>query len=161
VSGESLDEHSTPALLGQYAAILHELRERGVVRTRNAPLGDYAEFLAQRAYGGELMPNSGKSYDLLDATGGRLQVKARTVGEGVRGSAKFSAFRSFEFDAALFIAFDLRTYDVVWARLVERAEVEATASYSAHINGSSLRIRTAATMGRDVTHLLRQAARVG
>ena len=107
------------------------------------------------------MPNSGKSYDLLDASGLRLQVKARTVGAGVHGSAKFSAFRSFDFDAALFVAFDLGTYDVVWARMVGRAEVEAAVSYSAHINASSLRIRTAALMGRDVTNEVSQAARVG
>ncbi|MEU3627856.1 hypothetical protein [Amycolatopsis coloradensis] len=58
---------SVADLLAGYAAILRELRNRGVVRPRNAPLGDYAEHLAQRVYGGELAPNSVKSYDLLAA----------------------------------------------------------------------------------------------
>ncbi|UJW36924.1 hypothetical protein L3Q67_44990 (plasmid) [Saccharothrix sp. AJ9571] len=77
------------------AASLQELRERGVVRTR-APLGDYAEYLAMRVYGGELAANSGKSYDLLAADGRRVQVKARTVGAATRAGAVFSAFRSFD-----------------------------------------------------------------
>lgn len=151
-------EHSTRELLAQYAAILVELRDRAVIRTRNAPLGDYAEYLTQRTFGGELLPNSGKSYDLLDADGQRLQVKARTVGEGVRGSAKFSAFRSFDFDSAVFIAFDLGTYEVVWARLVPREVVESTVRYSPHINGSSVRITVASRLGLDVTDRVRAAS---
>ncbi|MCU1416798.1 MAG: hypothetical protein JWP32_972 [Schumannella sp.] len=151
-------DHSTQELLAQYAAILVELRNREVVRTRNAPLGDYAEYLAQRAFGGELQPNSEKSYDLLDPSGSRIQVKARTIGEGVHASAKFSAFRSFDFDNALFLALDLGTYRIEWARLVARQEVEDVARYSPHINGSSLRITKAAKMGEDVTERVRAAS---
>ncbi|MEA5360247.1 hypothetical protein VA596_11935 [Amycolatopsis sp., V23-08] len=58
---------SVPKLLGRYAAILAELRDRGVVRTRNAPPGDYAEYLAAKDYDGTLELNSVKSYDLLAA----------------------------------------------------------------------------------------------
>ena len=57
----------TSELLGEYARILQELRSRGVVRTANAPLGDYAEYLALSVYGGELAPNSAKSYDIRAA----------------------------------------------------------------------------------------------
>jgi len=148
-------DHSTQELLAQYAAILSELRAREVIRTRNAPLGDFAEYLTQRAFGGTLLPNSGKSYDLLDVKGRRLQVKARTVGNGVRPSAKFSAFRSFDFDSAVFIAFDLDTYEVMWARLVAREDVEAAVRYSPHINGSSVRINVASRLGDDVTERFR------
>lgn len=145
------ENHSTKELLAQYAAILAELRAREVIRTRNAPLGDYAEYLAQQAFGGTLLPNSGKSYDLLDGESRRLQVKARSVGVGVSPSAKFSAFRSFEFDSAVFIAFDLGSYEVEWARLVPRDDVETAARYSSHINGSSVRINIASRLGEDVT----------
>lgn len=151
-------DHTTQELLAQYAAILVELKNREVVRTRNAPLGDYAEYLAQRAFGGTLLPNSEKGYDLLDSSGSRVQVKARTIGEGVRPSAKFSAFRSSGFDSALFLALDLGSYQIEWARLVPRQEVEDVARYSPHINGSSLRITKAAKMGDDVTERIRAAA---
>jgi hypothetical protein len=150
--------HTTQELLAQYAAILVELKNREVVRTRNAPLGDYAEYLAQRAFGGTLLPNSEKGYDLLDSSGSRIQVKARTIGEGVGPSAKFSAFRSFDFDSALFLALDLGSYQIDWARLVPRQEVEDVVRYSPHINGSSLRITKAAKMGDDVTERVRAAA---
>jgi hypothetical protein len=150
-------EHSTQELLAQYAAILVELKDREVIRTRSAPLGDYAEYLTQRAFGGELQPNSGKSYDLLDAEGKRLQVKARTIGHGVRGSAKFSAFRSFDFDRTVFIAFDLGSYEVEWARLVPRQDVEAAVRYSGHINGSAVRITVASRLGADITERFRAA----
>lgn len=50
-------------LLGAYAAILAELRTRGVVRTNNAPVGDYAETLVVAALGGSLAESvSEKSY---------------------------------------------------------------------------------------------------
>jgi hypothetical protein len=56
-------------LLALSRATLAELRKRGVVRTRNAPAGDYAEFLVQRATGGELASNAQKSWDVLTRTG--------------------------------------------------------------------------------------------
>lgn len=105
------------------------------------------------------MPNSGKSYDLLDGAGRQLQVKARTIGDGVRASAKFSAFRSFDFDFALFITFDLTSYEVIWARLVPRDELKSAVSYSPHVNGSSVRITSAAKLGSDVTDRVFAAAR--
>ena len=59
------DDRSIAELLAGYAGILAELRRRGVVRTNNAPVGDYAEWLAARALGGEIVANaSEKSYDL-------------------------------------------------------------------------------------------------
>jgi len=45
-------------LLASHVAVLDELLARGVVRTRNSPLGDLAETIALRAYGGSLAPNS-------------------------------------------------------------------------------------------------------
>jgi hypothetical protein len=57
-------EITVGALLSFSRAILAELRRRGVIRTGNAPAGDYAELLVQRASGGELAPNSEKSWDV-------------------------------------------------------------------------------------------------
>jgi len=146
-----IESATVPQLLTQYAEILAELRKREVVRTRNAPIGDYAEFLSAAVYDGALEPNSGKSHDLIAADGRLVQVKARTIGEGVHSSAKFSAFRSFEFDVAVFLAFDLSTYGLVWAREVASADVESATSYSAHTNASTVSISTARQLGTDVT----------
>jgi hypothetical protein len=148
---DSLGGASVSDLLGRYAAILQELRRRGVVRTRNAPLGDYAEYLAARVYEGELAANSVKSYDLLAADKRRVQVKARAIGPNARSGAVFSPFRSFDFDVAVLIAFDGSTYDVLWAREVPPADIEAASRFSRHINGHLPPVTAGVRLGIDVT----------
>lgn len=71
----NLGELTISELLALSRRILAELRERGVIRTGNAPAGDYAELLVQRATDGELAPNSTKSWDVLTPEGDRLQAQ--------------------------------------------------------------------------------------
>ena len=81
----NLKEQSPAELLGLSRRILAELRERGVVRTGNAPAGDYAELLVQQATKGTLADNSKASWDIETPDGLHLQVKARVVtGERTR-----------------------------------------------------------------------------
>ncbi len=40
-----LSAFSEPGVFALYRAILSELKHRGVIRTENAPVGDYAEYL--------------------------------------------------------------------------------------------------------------------
>jgi hypothetical protein len=47
---------SEPGLFPLYRAFLRELKGRGVIRTENAPAGDYAEYLVAAALGGKLAP---------------------------------------------------------------------------------------------------------
>ena len=68
---------TTGELLTLSRRILAELRHRDVIRTGNAPAGDYAELLVRVATDGELAPNSQKSWDVRTPQGERLQVKAR------------------------------------------------------------------------------------
>jgi len=62
-------------------AILSELKSRGVIRTENPPVGDYAEYLVATAFGRQLAPNSEKSWDVLSNDGEKLQVIALVVPE--------------------------------------------------------------------------------
>jgi hypothetical protein len=148
---DDLGTVSIPDLLGRYAAILAELRDRNVVRTRNAPLGDYAEYLAAKVYRGTLAANSVKSYDLLADDGRHIQVKARTLGPDTRAGAVFSAFRSFDFDVAVLLTFDSATYALRSAREVAVADLETAGRYSAHVNGRLVRVTVAERLGVDVT----------
>jgi hypothetical protein len=75
----TLSAASPRELLATHERLLGELRRRNVVRTNDAPSGQYAEWLAQQILGGELAPNSVKSFDLITATGERIQVKARVI----------------------------------------------------------------------------------
>lgn len=129
----------TPELLQGYARILGELRRRGIVRSANAPAGDYAEWLCWKALGGALEPNSKKSYDLLDGDGQTVQVKARVVSDPPKpGQVQSSPFRSWDFTYAAFVLLDERTYLVRQASLLP-AEVFARGENLArrvdHVNG--------------------------
>ena len=62
--------------LSLYRAILPELKSRGVIRTENAPVGDYGEYLVATAPGSQLAPNSENAWDVLGNDGEKLQVEA-------------------------------------------------------------------------------------
>lgn len=145
-----------------YRAILRELRARGVVRTENAPAGDYAEFLVAAAVGGELAPNSEKSWDVRTPTGTRLQVKSRVVSSPPRsGQLQLSPFRSFDFDEAVIVLFSDEDYSVTKAVRLPRGVVEGLSVYNEHVNGHIAHARAAALShpsAVDVTDLLRAAA---
>ncbi len=70
---------TTAGLLASYGAILSTLRERGVIRTEDSPAGDYAEYLAARAFGLTLADNSRIGWDGRDALGVRYQIKGRGI----------------------------------------------------------------------------------
>lgn len=146
-----LESEDVSGLLRTYAAILAELRSRGVIRTNNAPLGDYAEYLVARAYEGVLAANSAKSFDVGTGDGRRLQVKARTIGPKTSPSAVFSVFRTFDFDAAVVLVFDSETYELLWAREVSPEAIRENARWSGHVNGHVLRVAVAGGLGEDVT----------
>lgn len=157
---ESLAALSTGDLVRLYGGILTELRARGVLRTGNAPLGDYAEYLAWTALGGVLEPNSTKSHDITTAAGHRVQVKARTVGKTTRSSAKFSPFRSWDFDEALLLKFSESTYDLISAVMVPSESLRERAGFSTHVNGWTITLGTdllALPGATDVSRLLQQA----
>jgi len=145
-----LRELSVPALLGLEAGIVAEFTRRGLVRTSNKRLGDVAEQVVLRARGGILEPNSTKSHDITTPDGRRIQVKAmgaRAAGAG----AKFSPFRSFGFDTAVFLVFAAPTFELALARELSAEEVDAIARFSAHTNGKQPTLRQVRSVGVDVT----------
>jgi hypothetical protein len=130
---------SESRLLSFYRAILGELKSRGVIRTENAPVGDYAEYLVATALGGQLAPNSEKSWDVLGKGGEKLQVKARVVSDPAEpGQLQLSPFRSFGFDSAVIVLLSATDYAVSRASKVPRYLVESSAKYRKHVNGNVL-----------------------
>ena len=160
INPTALSEVPPRELLAGYEKLLRELRRREVVRTNDAPSGQYAEWLAQRAFGGDLAPNSVKSYDLIAQTGRRLQAKARVIPDPSRisGERQLSPFRSFDFDDALIILFD-STYQVSRAVLLDVETVVNHSRESSHVNGRVLIARDSVLdLGDDVTDLLNSAS---
>jgi hypothetical protein len=139
-------------LLVTYETILSELFRRNVTRTFDAPVGQYAEWLAAAVLGGELAANSVKSYDMVCDEFGRVQIKARIVrGRSKRGETQLSPFRSFDFDHALILMFD-QTYQVTTATIIAAATVRAAGRRSGHVNASVVMATPALlASGTDVT----------
>jgi hypothetical protein len=131
-----LSKLSEPGLLTLYRAILGELRSRKVIRTENAPVGDYAEFLVETALGGKREPNAQKSWDVLANDGEKLQVKSRVVSDPAEpGQLQLSVFRSFDFDSAIIVLFSATDYTVSQAAKVPHDVVKSAAKYRKHVNG--------------------------
>ncbi len=146
-------ELSTRELLAEYERILAELRRREIIRTNDAPAGQYAEWLAREVLGGELAPNSTKSYDLTTPDGQRLQVKARVLRNDVAGERLLSPFRSFDFDQALVLLFDV-AYRVKRATLLPADLIRDNSAEDLHSNARRFVARDAVlALGVDVTHL--------
>lgn len=151
----------TLQLLAAHSQILNELRDRGAVRTGNAPLGDYAEGLVLAVLGGSLAASTAqKSYDVLDEQGRRVQVKARSL-RTTETAKPCSPFRSFDFDVAAFVLLERETYLVRGGFVVPVASVEAACRHVPHVNGWGLTMsvsRLAALDGvQDITEALRAA----
>lgn len=125
-------------LLALSRSILAELRRRGVIRTGNAPAGDYAELLVQRSTGGELAPNSQRSWDVMTPEQERLQVKARVVtNPRARGERQLSVFRTWDFDAVVIVLFD-DSFEVWRATRLPAATVREHAREAQHVRGYRL-----------------------
>lgn len=161
----SLADASIGDLLAGYATTLDVLRSRGVIRTRNAPAGDYGEWLVWRAFGGTREPNSTKSHDVTDARGRKLQVKARVVSErSAPGQQQTSVFRSWDFDLLVLVQLAERDYSVVRASMIPVELFDkgrAHARWNEHERGWKV-FMTTELMGHsrsvDVTTQLRQVA---
>lgn len=140
-------------MLHVYTNLLAELRRRGLVRTNNAPIGDLAEYACAAYYEGELAPNSEKSFDLTAADGRRIQVKVRTIRDDTSSSGTFSAIRSMDFDACVFILADARTNTIEAAWEWTSAEVAEHGRFSIHTNSTLIRLGKvrAGVAGVDVT----------
>ncbi|WP_159600289.1 DUF6998 domain-containing protein [Agromyces humi] len=154
-----LTSYTVRELLTLYRQILAELTRRRFVRTRNAPIGDLAEYTASIMYTGVLENNSAKAFDLIAADGRRIQVKVRTKDSTTKPGQVFSPIRSSpaEYDACLFVIVDSDTGDVVVAREWTSDEVQQHAKHRERTNAWVVRVSQIRHAGIDVTDQVTQA----
>jgi hypothetical protein len=137
-----LSAFSDRGLFSLYRAILSELKNRDVIRTDNAPVGDYAEYLVATALGGQLAPNAEKSWDVL------------VVAEPAQpGQLQLAPIRSCEFDSAVVMLLAATDYAVSRASKVPRHVVEEFAIHRKHVNGKILFARPGIMGHPDATDL--------
>jgi len=140
-SMDYLSTLSAPELLAVSGRAEQMLRDRGVLRTRNRPAGDYAEYLIWKEFGGNLAPNSQRDWDVKTDDGERIQVKGCALPVGSPpSSADFSAMRGFDFDLLILVVFREPNYLVEEAWRAPIGIVRQAAKHSDYLNASHVRL---------------------
>ena len=127
---------STGDLLRTYSSLIGELRKRGIVRSSNAPAGDYSEFLFCKAFGWERQTNSAAGFDATGPDGARYQIKGRRL-TSFNSSRELSVIRKlkerpFDFLGAVLFNED---FSVARAAVIPIALVGSESKRSDHVNG--------------------------
>ena len=142
MNSDELHRTSVLGLLKLYGDVLAELRRRGVVRSANNPVADYAEYLVAKAL--QLTPaaKSTKGYDATDGLGKKYEVKARRLTRA-NTSRRLSPFRDLESRHFEFLIGVLFNEDSTLKRacLVPFETVLAQANPNKHVNGHILHLR--------------------
>jgi hypothetical protein len=128
--------------LNIFAGCLDELKRRGVTRSTNNPVADYAEFLFQNALSLKLCPKSTKGYDATDTHGRKYEIKGRRL-TSHNTSRQLSAIRGldenhFDFLAGVLFGAD---FTVQKACLVPHDQVSILSAYREHTNSWILHLR--------------------
>jgi len=124
---------STPELLRTYAEVHEALRRRGLMRSTNAPTGDYAAYLFCKAFGWEQSIDGTLGFDAKDSRGTLYLIRGKRI---TRHSSSRElpaiqdlANRPFATLAAVLFR---EEFTVLRAALVPVDVVTANASYSEH-----------------------------
>ncbi len=139
-----LEKLSVHELLGLHCDAIAELRHRGVLRTKNNPVGDYAEWLVSVAFGLTLANNSSASYDAISKSGKKIQIKARRVTKGNR-SRQLSVLRNLDtqgFDELIIVIFD-EFFQITDAYSMPHSVAVEYSTYRPYVNGHILHARGA------------------
>ena len=125
-----------------YTSLMEELRARGVIRSSNNPVADYAETLVSRSLGLSLLGRSAAGYDATDTSGVRYQIKGRRLTQE-NGSTQLGIMRNLSsrpFDLLAAVVFS-RTFTVLYAALIPIEIVAESGRYSSHSNGQIFHFR--------------------
>ena len=144
ISDDWLTSLSDLELLSLHSEILTQLRSRGVIRTKNNPVGDYAEWLVSKALGMTLLSNSSAGADAIDTDGKKVQIKARRVTSD-NPSRQLSALRNYEaadFDYLIAVIFD-ETYNILDAYKIPQELIRDYARHSDHVNAHIVNLKGA------------------
>jgi hypothetical protein len=145
-----------------YASILDELRERKIVRSSNAPLGDYCESLFCKAFNWNQHRNSKAGFDADEtSSGNRYQIKGRRITKYTKtrqlGIIRQLPGKQFDFLAACLFNED---FSVRRAAIIPHELIEPYSKYSKHSNGWQFQLKENVWELRgveDVTNQLKEA----
>jgi hypothetical protein len=134
-----LTELSPIQLLQLQANVISELKTREIVRTSNAPLGDYTEWLVANVFDMTLQANSRAGFDALAINGKRVQIKGRRLIQ-TNGSRQLGVIRNYDqndFDELIAVLYN-EDFSVREAYRIPHEVVGKYAVFRAHQNGHIL-----------------------
>ncbi len=149
-------------LMARYGALLRELRTRGVTRTDNNPVSDYAEALVARAFSLERGHGATRGYDARDADGIRYQVKARRLSP-IYNNRQLGTIRALDqdrFDVLVGVLFE-EDFAIRRAAAIPITVVRDRARSVGYVNGASFYLNDDVWLVpgvKDVTADLQKAA---
>ncbi len=132
----------TKDLLKLQSDVIAELKSRGVLRTMNNPVGDYAEWLVASALGLKLAKNSAAGHDAESEDGKKIQIKARRVNP-TNKSRQLGVIRNLDkgdFDELIAVIFS-ESYEVVEAVSIPHSVISEYSTHRSHVNGHVLNLR--------------------
>lgn len=131
-------------LLRVYDTVMQELIETGVLRSRNNPVADFAEYLCCEAFDWQLNTRSTKGHDAVDINGVRYEIKARRMSASNQ-SRQLSAIRKIDernFDFLVGILFDAN-FSIVRAAQIPWSTVRECGTFVASTNSTKFMLRDA------------------
>lgn len=159
MSNTPLTKLDTKGLLQLYAAVMEELRTRGVVRSSNNPVADYTERLVAERLGLERTGNSVAGHDAVDRSGRRYQIKGRRITAHNR-STQLSALRDLDhipFEYLVGVVYR-EDFSVDYAGLVPYEVVLETSSFVARTNSHRFMMRRSVLADPRVTDVTAKLA---
>jgi hypothetical protein len=138
----AIGSRSNTDLLGAYAVILDELKARGLCRTKNNPVADYAEWLVSGRLGLSLRDNSSAGFDAVGPEGTRYQIKGRRVTPS-NPSVQLGAIRSLalnQFDFLVGVIFEA-DFSVRYAAKIPHQLITERSGFRAHTNAHVFHLR--------------------
>jgi len=145
---------SISELLKLHAAAIDELKNRGVLRTKNNPVGDYAEWLVSSAFNLTLANNSAAGHDAESRDGKKIQIKSRRITENNR-SKQLGVIRNLEkndFDELIAVIFN-ESYEIIEAYSIPHSTISKYSAHRAHVNGHILHLRGALLLDNSVLNI--------
>ena len=123
------------ALFALYGDVMAEIQRRGIPRTANNPIADYAEVLVARGLRLTMKGKSNTGHDAVDAEGQRYEVKSRRLARNSKvrmfGAIRRLEKKHFDFLAAVLFEDDFRVSRAV---LVPHERVKQIAKFKEHTN---------------------------
>lgn len=123
-------------LLGLYAELMEELRQRDVLRTNNNPVADYAEKVTVETMKLRRSGKEEKGYDAIDSKGNKYQIKGRRITRH-NGSRQLGVIRNLDeklFNFLIAVIFNEK-FQVLEMWKIPHKFIKGNSRWSKYVNG--------------------------